>query len=200
MPKASKTKSKASKTKATKSKVTKTKVTKAVSKTQKGGKAAAKAAAKAASKTTSKATTKAASKTTTKAASKTTTAKKVATAKVTATVTKKSTRSFKVKLPGTETYEGRFTGDTPYQAANKALSKYYRVNGADAEDVLFSIRESTRGSKRLVYHYNGSRSKLDVPVEYPITSASGEKKVITKYYKNRLVKVKKAQLKELNLA
>ena len=28
--------------------------------------------------------------------------------------------------PGTETFEGRFTGLTPYQAANKALSKYYR--------------------------------------------------------------------------
>ena len=188
MPKASKTKSKASKT----SKATKTKVTKTVSKTQKGGKAATKAVVKATVKTVSKAASKTAK----------TTSKKVTTAKVTATatVTKKSTRSFKVKLPGTETYEGRFTGDTPYQAANKALSKYYRLNGPDAENVLFSIRESTRGSKRLVYHYNGSRAKLDVPVEYAITSVSGESKVITKNFKNRLVKVKKAQLKELNLA
>ena len=190
MPKASKTKSKASKT----SKATKTKVTKTVSKTQKGGKAATKAATKAVVKATVKTVSKAASKTAK------TTSKKVTTAKVTATVTKKSTRSFKVKLPGTETYEGRFTGDTPYQAANKALSKYYRLNGPDAENVLFSIRESTRGSKRLVYHYNGSRAKLDVPVEYAITSVSGESKVITKNFKNRLVKVKKAQLKELNLA
>ena len=38
----------------------------------------------------------------------------------------KRVRSFKVRLPGTESYEGRFTGLTPYQAANKALSKYYR--------------------------------------------------------------------------
>ena len=38
----------------------------------------------------------------------------------------KSVRSFKVMLPGTDNFVGRFTGLTPYQAANKALSKYYR--------------------------------------------------------------------------
>ena len=38
----------------------------------------------------------------------------------------KSVRSFKVMLPNTDIFVGRFTGLTPYQAANKALSKYYR--------------------------------------------------------------------------
>ena len=53
-------------------------------------------------------------------------------ATVTETVTEtqvgsgKRVRSFKVRLPGNESFEGRFTGLTPYQAANKALSKYYR--------------------------------------------------------------------------
>ena len=111
----------------------------------------------------------------------------------------KKVRSFKVQLPDSETYEGRFTGLTPYQAANKALSKYYRETKKPKKHVTFSIRESTRGSKRLVYHYNGHREKLKVPVEYVIKSGN-ENRVITKNFKNRLTKIKKAELKGLNLA
>lgn len=147
--------------------------------------------------TTSK---KTASKKSTKTAK---TAKTAKTPKVTKTVqktvTEKKTRSFKVLLPNSEVYEGRFTGLTPYQAANKALSKYYRENSKAKKTVRFSIKESTRGSKRLVYHYNGHREKLAVPVEYAIKSGD-ETKVITKNYKNRLVKIKKAELATLNLA
>ena len=108
-------------------------------------------------------------------------------------------RSFKVLLPGNEDYSGRFTGLTPYQAANKALSKYYRESNKKKGKITFSIKESTRGSKRLVYHYNGHREKLKVPVEYVIKS-NGENRVITKNFKNRLTKIKKAELKALNLA
>ena len=153
---------------------------KAVQKTQKGGK---KAAAK---KTAPK-----------KAAAKKVAAKKVATVKTT-TVTKQQ-RSFKVKLPNSEVYEGRFTGLTPYQAANKALSKYYRETKKAKSEIVFSIKESTRGSKRLVYHYNGHREKLKVPVEYVIKSGD-ESRVITKNFKNRLTKIKKNELSSLNLA
>lgn len=138
---------------------------------------------------------KAASK---KAASKKVTAKKAPAKKTKVTVTKKQ-RSFKVKLPNSEVYEGRFTGLTPYQAANKALSKYYRETKKSKSEIIFSIKESTRGSKRLVYHYNGHREKLKVPVEYVIKSGN-ESRVITKNFKNRLTKIKKNQLSALNLA
>ncbi len=112
----------------------------------------------------------------------------------------KKVRSFKVKLPtGGELYEGRFTGLTPYQAANKALSKYYRETNNGKGKIRFSIRESTRGSKRLVYHYNGYREKLKVPVEYVIKSGN-ENRTITKNYKNKLTKIKKMELAKLNLA
>lgn len=150
---------------------------KAVQKTQKGGK---KAAAK-------------------KTAPKKAAAKKVAAKKVTTVVVKKQQRSFKVKLPNSEVYEGRFTGLTPYQAANKALSKYYRESKKSKKEIIFSIKESTRGSKRLVYHYNGHREKLKVPVEYVIKSGD-ESRVITKNFKNRLTKIKKNELSSLNLA
>lgn len=104
------------------------------------------------------------------------------------------TRSFKVQLPGEEDFSGRFTGLTPYQAANKALSKFFRNtenNNITSEPVLFSIKESTRGSKRSVYTYKGTRIKLEKAITYTIKSATGEERVITKQYKNQLIKVKK---------
>ena len=137
-----------------------------------------------------------------KVAQKKVAAKKVAAKTVakTAVVTKtKKVRSFKVQLPNSEKYEGRFTGLTPYQAANKALSKYYREQKKKKGKITFSIKESTRGSKRLVYHYNGYREKLKVPVEYAIKSGD-ETRVITKNFKNKLTKIKKAELAALNLA
>jgi hypothetical protein len=108
----------------------------------------------------------------------------------------KGVRSFKVHLPGTEDYAGRFTGLTPYQAANKALSKYFRENKQAKSEITFSIRESTRGSKRTTYTYNGKREKLAVPVKYSIKSADGVAREIVKEYKNKLTKVKKADVKE----
>ena len=100
---------------------------------------------------------------------------------------KKNLRSFKVKLPGSEDYSGRFTGLTPYQAANKALSKYFRENKNIKNKISFTIKESTRSSKRGEYTYTGKRVKLDEPIQYSI----GEGKLITKKYKNKLTKVKK---------
>lgn len=102
-------------------------------------------------------------------------------------------RSFKVLLPGNEQYSGRFTGLTPYQAANKALSKYYREVKNPKAGIRFSIRESTRGSKRGTYTYSGSREKLETPITYEIDGG----RVITKNFKNRLTKVKKAELEKL---
>ena len=106
----------------------------------------------------------------------------------------KSVRSFKVQLPGTDVFVGRFTGLTPYQAANKALSKYYRETKKPKQDIQFSIRESTRGSKRSTYTYNGARLKLDEPVKYTISNSNGEDREIIKKFKNKLTKVKKSEL------
>ena len=102
----------------------------------------------------------------------------------------KHIRSFKVKLPESEKYEGRFTGLTPYQAANKALSKFFReANQPDAE-ITFSICESTRKSKKSTYTYVGRRLQLEVPVKYKIQDG----REIVKNFKNSLKKVKKSDL------
>jgi len=100
----------------------------------------------------------------------------------------KQIRSFKVQLPGSDNFEGRFTGLTPYQAANKALSKYFREGDRDNAEVTFSICESTRKSKKSVYTYVGQRHRLDEPVKYTIQDG----REIVKNFKNTLKKVKKS--------
>ena len=105
-------------------------------------------------------------------------------------------RSFKVRLPNSEEYEGRFTGLTPYQAANKALSKFFRQNKDITTDITseveFSINETTRNSKKSIYQYIGTRNKLEIPVVYKITdSKDGSIREIVKNYKNSVKKVKK---------
>jgi hypothetical protein len=105
----------------------------------------------------------------------------------------KKIRSFKVKLPQKEDYEGRFTGLTPYQAANKASSKYFRETKEPLTEVSFSIIESTRKSDKHVYSYVGQRYKLETPVVYNIKDAAGETREIVKNYKNLLKKVKKSE-------
>jgi hypothetical protein len=105
------------------------------------------------------------------------------------TITRRG-RSFKVKLPNKEEFEGRFTGLTPYQAANKALSKYFRETVNPTHEVTFSICESTRKSKKSVYTYIGGRQKLDVPIIYTIQDG----REIIKNFKNSLKKVKKSEM------
>jgi hypothetical protein len=109
-------------------------------------------------------------------------------------------RSFKVKLPNDNDFSGRFTGLTPYQAANKALSKFFRTsenNNIDNNQILFRIKESTRGSKRHEYTYKGTRIKLEQPITYTIKSADGNERIITKQYKNQLIKVKKSNTEDI---
>jgi len=92
-------------------------------------------------------------------------------------------------LPGKEEFEGRFTGLTPYQAANKALSKYFRETKPPQPEITFSICESTRKSKKAVYTFVGKRLELDEPIKY--TNKNGDE--IVKNFKNSLKKVKKVK-------
>ena len=107
---------------------------------------------------------------------------------------KKGTRSFKVKLENNGPQYGRYNGDSPYQAANKALSEIIRNrvknNQAVDDDMTFFLVESTKGSSKKIHKYVGRRIKLDVPVSYTVENGQ----VITKEYKNVLRKVKKSDV------
>jgi hypothetical protein len=104
---------------------------------------------------------------------------------------RKSTRSFKVKLEYTGPQYGRYNGDSPYQAANKALSEIIRnrvKNDLDTEqDITFYLVESTKGSGKKLHQYVGKRIKLASPVTYTVDNGQ----IITKEFKNILRKVKK---------
>lgn len=107
----------------------------------------------------------------------------------------KGNRSFKVKLEQNGPLYGRYNGDSPYQAANKALSEIIRNRVKNSQpddvDINFFLVESTKGSGKKTHQYLGRRTKLQVPVEYEV--ANGQ--TIKKEYKNVLRKVKKTSQK-----
>lgn len=107
---------------------------------------------------------------------------------------KKRSRSFKVKEDGEESsFSGRYTGDSPYQAANKALSELIRKRNKDGKSttgkIQFTLIESTKGSKHREHQYVGKRLKLKTPIEYKTKDGV----TVTKKYKNELRKVKKSE-------
>jgi len=108
----------------------------------------------------------------------------------------KRNRSFKVKLSEEGQSYGRYNGDSPYQAANKALSEIIRTKVKDGEAVdgklTFWLIESTKGSSKRVHQYEGERIKLAEPVKYKV----GENEIV-KEFKNILKKIKKADQVEV---
>lgn len=81
---------------------------------------------------------------------------------------------------------GRYRGNGPRQAAKKAFGVIIKKYGYD-EPIIFSIKESTRNSKRKVYTYEGERCKLDKPVTLQIGGYGDEKKTIQFNYSNKVV-------------
>ena len=58
---------------------------------------------------------------------------------------------------------GRFSGNTPMQAAKKAFTQIARASGQEESSFSFSVVESTSGSSGKEFHYQGSRSRLAEP-------------------------------------
>jgi hypothetical protein len=106
------------------------------------------------------------------------------------TAGKKKNRSFKVKLSAEAELYGRYNGDSPYQAANKALSEIIRNkvknNESVNEEINFYLVESTKNSRKKCHQYLGKRIQLETPVIYKV----GDQQIV-KNYKNILKKVKR---------
>lgn len=90
---------------------------------------------------------------------------------------------------------GRFTGRFPKRAAYKGLSSILskNIDYQDGQNIMFSMKEVTRGSKKKMFTYNGKREKLEHPVQIMIGD-----KVITYKYK-KYVKATKLQQTEFLL-
>jgi len=103
-------------------------------------------------------------------------------------------RYFKLVDARTNKSYGRYTGETPKQAASKGYTKLLqklKLKGKTApKDTVIYLRESTRGSNRKVYGYSASRQKLPEPQELVIKDKeTGEEKTITYHYRNKIKKV-----------
>ena len=110
---------------------------------------------------------------------------------------KKKSRSFRVKLDIDGDQYGRYNGESPYQAANKALSEIIRnkvkKEEPTDEEITFFLIESTKDSKKKIHQYLGKRTKLPEPVKYKVKNGDKEQE-ITKEYKNILRKIKKSEI------
>ena len=108
----------------------------------------------------------------------------------------KKSRSFKVKEIADSKAYGRYTGASPYQAANKALSELIRRRKKTGKTtnakITFTLIESTKGSAHRQHQYIGKRLKLKNPIKYETKQGV----TIEKKYKNQLKKVKKSELKK----
>lgn len=99
---------------------------------------------------------------------------------------------------GCDEPRGRYQGNSPYQAANKALSaslqrqKKENIKMKPNEFIKIEMIESTRGSKKRSHHYKGRRIELEEPVKYRAGDQMLEKK-----HKNYLKKLTKENLKDL---
>lgn len=141
---------------------------------------------------TKKVAAKAGSKATGKAGQK-----KVASAKKTTRGSRRETgkeRYFKIINPDTGMTTGRYTGDTPKQAASKGytklLQKYREKKQQPPKQSTIYLRESTRGSSKKIYGYSAMRQKLNEPQELKIKDKeTGVMKTITYHYRNKIKKV-----------
>ncbi len=105
----------------------------------------------------------------------------------------KKSRYFKLVFNGV--VSGRFSGNKPKQAANKAFTAIIKSNtkegGAESNEnkFTFKIKECTRGSKQKEYRYTGERIKLDVPMVVKIGQGADAKEIIYKFT-NKVKKLK----------
>ena len=95
---------------------------------------------------------------------------------------------------------GRYCGKKPKQAARKALSRVVEKNEVEnGKNLVFLIKECTRGSKKKMYAYSGSRVLLETPVTVPLKKLNKDGKPVVLTYKhaNNVKKVALAECGDL---
>lgn len=105
----------------------------------------------------------------------------------------KQKRYFKCVYEGK--VHGRYSGEKPKQAANKAFTNIIRGMGGDSvgKKVRFQMKECTRGSNQKTSTYEGERVKLDKPLTIEIKKNTDKPKVIEYKFTNKINKVKEIQ-------
>lgn len=106
----------------------------------------------------------------------------------------KKDRYFKLIDDKTGKTYGRYTGDTPKQAASKGFTKMVQKSKVEGKKpptkATIFLRESTRGSARKIYGYEAYRQKLPIPQHLTITNQeNGTQKTITYHFRNKIKKI-----------
>lgn len=106
----------------------------------------------------------------------------------------KNYRYFKLINERTGKASGRYTGDTPKQAASKGFTKILQKLKAEGKKLpkqsTIYLRESTRNSARKVYGYEARRVRLPEPQTLEIVDKeTGERKTIVYKFRNKIKKV-----------
>ena len=109
-------------------------------------------------------------------------------------VDKGKKRFFKIIDAKTGASCGRYTGETPKQAASKGFTKLHQKmkeeGKAPPKQTIIYLRESTRNSARKIYGYEAFRQKLKEPQKLTITDKNtGEEKEIVYRFRNKIKKV-----------
>ena len=91
-------------------------------------------------------------------------------------------------------YTGRYTGSSPSGAASKALTQLCSVKKIKSQCTLYiSMRETTQGSNKKVFHYMCKRMKLKEPIEISDGNFVKYKPVVHKVLESDIPKCKKSQ-------
>lgn len=76
-------------------------------------------------------------------------------------------RTFKIDESNISVSGGRYVSDSPYAAAMKAASKLFlkaKDKKENKKKIIFSLRETTRGSNKEVFKYEATQVKYDKPI------------------------------------
>jgi hypothetical protein len=84
-------------------------------------------------------------------------------------------RTFTVTNSDIKISGGRYKSENPSDAAKKAASKLFAKT--NAKSIKFELRETTRGSKKNLYHYIATQEKLKNPVTRTIKFNGVEKQI-----------------------
>uniref|UniRef100_A0A6G6AAJ9 Uncharacterized protein n=1 Tax=Borely moumouvirus TaxID=2712067 RepID=A0A6G6AAJ9_9VIRU len=84
---------------------------------------------------------------------------------------------------------GHYTSQTPKAAASKAFTQMIKNANDKNKKYLIVLRESTQGSPKKTYFYEGKRVKFDKPQEIKVDLGNGNQRTIVYNYRNVIKKI-----------
>ncbi|AGC01688.1 hypothetical protein H012_gp777 [Acanthamoeba polyphaga moumouvirus] len=84
---------------------------------------------------------------------------------------------------------GHYISQTPKAAASKAFTQMLRNTDNKDKKYIIVLRESTQGSPKKTYFYEGQRIEFDKPQKIKIDLGNGNQKTITYKYRNIINKI-----------